>query len=294
MIFLTQLLINGFVVGAIYALVALGFVLIYKSSSVINFAQGDFLLIGSYVGLTLLTTYQLPTWLAVLATLLFCTLLGVLIERVVLRPFIGEPVLSVIMASLGLDYVLRGLSLTTWGPQLRNYPPIFGSHTLHFGQLYVEPVYLWSLIISVILLILFTLFFRYTVTGIAIRAAADDQSAAQSMGISVKVVLAVTWAIAAVVAGVGGILVGPINGVSQSLAGIGLKVLPVAILGGLDSIPGAILGGISIGILENLAAGYLDPIVGGGVRDVAPFVIMTIVLMIRPYGLFGKEIIERV
>ncbi len=294
MVFFTQLLINGFVVGAIYALVALGFVLIYKSSSVINFAQGDFLLIGSFVGLSLMTSLKLPVTVAVIATLVICVILGVAIERVVLRPFIGEPVLSVIMASLGLDYVLRGLSLTLWGPQRRSYPPIFGSTTMRFGELYVEPVYLWSLIISGILLLLFTLFFRYTVTGIAIRAAADDQPAAQSMGISVKVVLAVTWAIAAVVAGIGGILVGPINGVSQALAGIGLKVLPVAILGGLDSIPGAILGGFIIGIVENLAAGYLDPIFKGGVREVAPFVLMTLVLMIRPYGLFGKEIIERV
>ncbi len=289
-----QFTVNGLVIGGVYALVALGFVLIYKASDVINFAQGEFLLVGAYVGLAMVTTYKVPFWGAMGISIVLAVLLGYLVERVVLRPFIGEPVISVIMATIGLSSVMRGLIQIIWGTDTLSYPEIFSQAPVIIGPLRISEVYLWAMGAALLLLTAFIIFFKYSTLGVAMRATADDQQAALSMGISVKTVLAVTWAIAAVVAGVGGMFLGNINGVNSTLGHIGLKVLPVAILGGLDSILGAIIGGFVIGILENLAGGYLDPIVGGGVKEVAPFVILVLILLIKPYGLFGKKIIERV
>lgn len=292
--FFLQVLVSGFVVGGIYSLVALGFVLIYKSSDAINFAQGEFLLIGAYVSLTLIAAYHVPLIPALLLTLVFCALLGFAIERLVLRPFIGEPVISMIMATIGLSSLLGGIVHIIWGTQTRVFPPLFGSDSVQLGTVVISPIYLWSLLIIALLLVIFTLFFKYSKMGIAMRATADDQQAALSMGISVKRVFAVTWAIAAVVAAVGGFLLGNINGVNASLAVIGLKVLPVALLGGLDSIPGAIIAGFIIGVLESLASGYLAPIFNVNLKEVVPFIILVLVLMFKPYGLFGKKEIERV
>ena len=289
-----QLTVSGLVMGSIYALVALGFVLIYKSSDAINFAQGEFLLIGTYVALTLVTAYHIPFLIAFFLTLIFSAGLGLLIERVVLRPFIGEPVLSLIMATIGLSSLLGGVVHVIWGTETRVFPAVFPDTPLNIGGIVISPVYLWSLLIVFLLLGLFTLFFKYSKMGIAMRACADDQSASLSMGISVKKVFASTWAISAVVSSVGGVLLANINGVNSSLASIGLKVLPVAILGGLDSIPGAIIAGFIIGILEGWAGGYVDQLVGGGVKEVIPFVVLVLILMVKPYGLFGKREIERV
>jgi len=292
--FFLQILVSGFVVGGIYSLVALGFVLIYKSSDAINFAQGEFLLIGAYVSLTLIATYHIPLIPALLLTIIFSAILGFVIERLVLRPFIGEPVISMIMATIGLSSLLAGIVHIIWGTQTRVFPPLFGSDSVSLGPVVISPIYLWSLFVIFLLLIVFSLFFKYSKMGVAMRATADDQQAALSMGISVKRVFAVTWAIAAIVAAVGGFLLGNINGVNASLSVIGLKVLPVALLGGLDSIPGAIIAGFLIGVLESLASGYLAPLVGVNLKEVVPFIILVLVLMFKPYGLFGKKEIERV
>ena len=289
-----QLIVTGLVLGSVYAMVALGFVLIYKSSSVINFAQGELVLIGAYMALWLTVSLHIPFLISFILTLIFAVLLGFAIERLFLRPMIGEPILSVIMLTIGLSLLLRGLVIILWGTETRVFPPIFSQNPVKIGFVRISQVYLWSLILSVIFLVIFTLFFKYTDIGIAMRATADDQTAALSMGISVKKVFAMAWAVAAVVAAVGGILLGNINGINISVANFGLRVFPVVILGGLDSVPGAIIGGFTIGIIENLASGYLDPYFGGGVREVASFVVLVIILMIKPYGLFGLERIERV
>jgi len=294
MSFFLQMLVTGIVVGSVYALVALGFVLIYKSSDAINFAQGEFLLVGTYVCLTLVASYDIPFIAAILITLVFSAALGLVVERIVLRPFIGKPVISMIMATIGLASVMAGIVHIIWGHETRVYPKVFSDKPLQLGDVVIAPVYAWALIIVVIMLVIFTLFFKYSKLGIAMRATADDQQAALSMGISVKTIFAVAWAIAAIVSAVGGVLLGNINGVNSSLSTIGLKVLPVAILGGLDSIPGAIIGGILIGIIESLTGGYLDPLVGGGLKEVIPFIILVLILMFKPYGLFGKKEIERV
>ncbi|WLD93267.1 branched-chain amino acid ABC transporter permease [Alkalihalobacillus sp. AL-G] len=294
MTFFLQMVVTGIVVGSVYALVALGFVLIYKASDTINFAQGEFLLIGTYVCLTLITAYNIPFIASLFLALIFSAILGLVIERIVLRHFIGEPIISMIMATIGLSSMLAGFVHIIWGHETRVFPETFSKQPIEFGNVIVTPLYLWSLAIVVVMLVLFTLFFKYSKLGIAMRATADDQQAAMSMGISVKVIFAVAWAIAAIVSAVGGILLGNINGVNASLSAIGLKVLPVAILGGLDSIPGAIIGGLIIGLIESLTGGYLDPMVGGGLKDVMPFVILIFILMFKPYGLYGKKEIERV
>lgn len=289
-----QSLISGIVVGSIYALVALGFVLIYKSTAVINFAQGELLMFGAYLCLTLVVAFKIPFWLAFVVTLLAAAMLGLLLERLFLRPMIGEPAISIIMLTIGLASLLQGMIHVTWGSETMVYPTIFPTEPLKFGKIVVSQVYLYSVFFAVICLILFNLFFRYSRSGIAMRAVANDQQAAQSMGISIKRTFAIAWAIAAVVAGVGGILIGNINGVNTSLSGFGLKVFPAVILGGLDSIPGAILGGFIIGILEALSGIYLDPLFEGGSKEVVPFLVLVVVLMIKPYGLFGTEEIEKI
>jgi branched-chain amino acid transport system permease protein len=291
---LLQSLISGIVVGSIYALIALGFVLIYKSTAVINFAQGELMMFGAYLCLTLVVTLQVPFWLAFFTTLIAAALLGFALERLFLRPMIGEPAISIIMLTIGLASFLKGVISVIWGTETRVYPAIFAVEPLRIGPVIVSQVYLYSIFFAVVCLILFNLYFRFSRSGIAMRAVANDQQAAQSMGISIKKVFAIAWAIAAVVAGIGGILLGNINGVNTSLSSFGLKVFPAVILGGLDSIPGAILGGFIIGILEAVSGIYLDPLFEGGSKEVVPFIVLVVVLMIRPYGLFGTEEIEKV
>jgi len=292
--FFLQLLVSGIVVGSIYALVALGFVLIYKATGVINFAQGEFLMVGAYVCLALVAQLHIPFWIAFFLTMAVTVILGMIIERLALRPMIGEPIISIIMLTIGLSSVLKCAVLMVWGPNNRVYPQIFSQVPINLGPVVISQVYLWSVGFAFLFLALFTLFFRYSSSGIAMRAVANDQQAALSMGISVKKVFAMAWCIAFMVAAVGGVFLGNINVVNVSLGFFGLKVFPAVILGGLDSIPGAIVGGLIIGILEALTGGYIDPIVGGGTKEVIPFVVLVIILMVKPYGFFGTEEIEKV
>ena len=293
--FFLQLVINGLVVGAIYSLVALGFVIIFKSSGILNFAQGEFLLLGAYVFLAIVAQANVPTLPALLLTFAFATLLGLALERVILRPLIGEPIISVIMVTLGLSSVLRAIVQGIWGTDTRPVPAVFSLDPVQLGPLPAARGYLYSAASVAVLLVALTLFFKYARPGIAMRATAASQQVALSMGISVRRIFALSWSIAAVVSAAGGILLATMRGgVDGSLAILGLKVLPVVIVGGLDSVGGAILGGLLVGVLENLAGGYLDPVFGGGVKEVAPFVALVLILMVRPYGLFGKVRIERV
>jgi len=291
---LLQVIITGLATGGVYGLIALGFVLIYKATSILNLATGAFMSLGAFVCLTVLTGAGAPFSLAFLSTLAFAFLLGLVIERVILRQLIGEPIISVIMVTIGLAFILQGLTHIIWSPDYRSFPEIFPPDPLDLGFAVVPSGLLWGFIFAVIGTIIFILIFKFSRTGIAMRATASDQQAALSMGISVRWIFALSWSFGAIAAVIGGIVIGNISGISIYMGDIGLKVLSVIILGGLDSIGGAILGGFIIGILENLAGIYLDPIFGGGVNDVAPFFILVMIIMIRPYGLFGKEIIERV
>jgi branched-chain amino acid transport system permease protein len=287
-----QFFLSGLSMGSIYALVALGFVLIYKSTSILNLAQGEFLMVGAYFCLSMTLDFGLSFIASFMITMVFSVLLGLAVERLVLRPLIGEPIISVIMVTIGLTYILRGVVIMLWGNDIRQFN-IFPAEPIDFFGVKLTYLYVWSMGISVVLLSFFAVFFKYARTGIFMRAVADHQTASQSMGISVKRVFALSWCIAAVVSSIGGILVGNIGGVDVSLSYIGLKVLPAVIFGGLDSILGAIIGGLVVGVLEFLSAGYLDPYIPA-INEVFPFMVLVLVLMIRPYGLFGIEEIERV
>lgn len=291
--FLAQLFLTGLVLGSVYSLVALGFVLIYKSTSILNFAQGELLMFGAYVCLTLIVGLRIPFLWAFFLTLTFSFILAVLLERVILRPMIGEHIISVIMVTIALSVVLRSLIQIVWGTETKVFPRIFSEEPIRFFGLFIAEIHLHSLIFAIICVALFAFFFKFSAAGIAMRVTAFDQQIAQSLGINIKRIFALSWAISAIVSSIGGIILGNINGINNALAAMGLKVFPCVILGGLDSILGAIVGGFFIGILENLAGGYLDPVFGGGVKDVAPFVFLVVVLMIKPYGLFGKIKIER-
>lgn len=285
-----QLTVTGLTNGAILALAALGFVLIYKASDVINFAQGEFLLIGAYITYAMVLQVGLHWTLSMVITLLAAIALGMLVERLVLRPLIGEPIISIIMVTIGLSSLLRALVSMIWGNLPRTFPPFIPSYPVRILGATVGADRLWALGIAVVMLGALTVFFRRSRAGIAMRAAADDQPAALSMGISVKRIFAWAWSIAAISAAIAGALVANIVGVGPELSSFGLRVFPVVILGGLDSIPGAIIGGLIIGLLETYTGGYI----GQGLNQVLPFLVLIAILMVRPYGLFGQEIIERV
>jgi branched-chain amino acid transport system permease protein len=295
LVFVLQLVISGIAVGGVYSLMALGFVLIFKASSVVNFGPGELVLFGAYVSWATILQMKLPLLLALPLTLAVAILLGLVIERGVLRPLIGEPIISVIMVTFGFASVIRGFLNMTWGSDTRPFPVLFSPEPFRVGAVAVSPVHLWSFVGVMLLLGAFSLFFRWSLTGMAMRATADNQQVAQSLGVSVKWIFALSWCIATSVSTLGGIILGSVRGgVDFSLAELGLKVFPVVILGGLDSVAGAIIGGVLIGVLENLSGGYLDPIMGGGVKEVAPFVALVVILMLRPHGFFGKAEIERV
>lgn len=287
-------LTTGIMVGGIYALVALGWVLIYKCSGVLNLAMGELTLIGAYVSLSFYSM-GVPFLLALLFSLIIGFILGILTERIFLDRLIGEPVLTVIMVTVGLSFFFKGIVELIWGTDTRVFtPPVFSLEPIHIGPLIIGQVYLWSFVAAIVLLCIFVGFFQYTRWGLAMQATADDEMAALSLGISARFVYATAWAIAFMAAGVGGTLLGNINGLNISVGYLGLLVLPAVVLGGLNSVPGAIVGGITIGVLQNLSGAYLDRFFPGGVKEVAPFAFMAIFLLFRPYGLWGWERIERV
>ena len=289
-----QILVSGIAAGGVYGLIALGFRSHLQGYKCMNLATGEFMTLGAFVCLTVLTELSAPFGVALFLTMIFAACLGALTERIALRPLIGEPIISVIMVTIGLASVLKGVTHMIWSPQFRNISSGFPSYSLDLGFAIVPSGLLWGFIFAIICTVVFTVIFRYTRIGLAMRATAANQQAALSMGISVKRVFALSWSFAAIHAASSGIIIGNINGISIHMGHIGLKVLSVIILGGLDSIIGAIIGGFIIGILENFTGVYLDAMFGGGVKEVAPFIILVLIIMIRPYGIFGKPLIERV
>ncbi len=292
---LVQLLVNGVIVGTLYGVVAMSFVLIYKSTQIVNFAQGEFLLIGAWVCWWLMTDFALPIWIGLPITFAFMMIFGILLQVIVLRPMIGEPIISVIMVTIGLSMFFQSLMAWIFGVFAKPFPQVFEQQTVSVFGLQIQTAYMMSLVISVIIMIAFYYFFKYSKLGLAMRATAFDQQASQSLGISVKQVFAMSWAISAVVSALAGVVVGMVNGVSSALSFFGIKVFPAVILGGLDSIVGAIVGGLIIGVLENLAE-FADGqwLHIGNLYVVAPFYALVIILMIKPYGLFGTKTIERI
>jgi len=292
---LIQLLVNGLVVGTLYGVVAMSFVLIYKATQVVNFAQGELLLLGAWICWALMVKYQAPFYLAMPITMIFMFAFGILIQMVFLRPMIGEPIISVIMVTIALSTVLQAAMKWIFGVNPQPFPPIFTSQSVDILGLQIQTVYLMSLVVSLAMMAAMAWFFQSSKHGLAMRATAFDQQVAQSLGISVKNVFAMSWAISATVSAVAGVVVAVVNGVSAGLSIYGIKVFPAVILGGLDSIGGAVIGGIIVGLLENFAQ-FIDGeyLHWGNFYEIAPFYVLIIILMIKPYGLFGTKDIERI
>lgn len=285
-------LVQGLCIGSLYALAALGFVMIFKSSSVLNFAHGELLAFGAFLFLVLSTWAGLPIVVAFVVTLVGSFALGFIIERLFLRPLIGEALIQVIMLTVGLAAMFKGLLLFVFGGDRHSYPRFLPQDLgVHLGPVYVSPAYTMALIVAIIFLVLFGLFFKYSSLGIYMRSVADNQTAALALGVHVRRVFAFSWSIAALVCAVSGIVMGIINGINvHELSSIGLRVFPVVILGGLDSIGGAIIGGIIIGLIETFTAGYIST----SLREVVPYIVLVFILLLKPYGLFGRAEIERV
>ncbi|HEX6078794.1 MAG TPA: branched-chain amino acid ABC transporter permease [Methylomirabilota bacterium] len=292
--FAALLLSNGVLIGLMYSLIALGFVLVYKATDAINFAQGEFVMISGFLVAVAMASYGAPLWLAVLVGLAGMIGFGFGLERVMLRKLIGRPVIAVVMATIGLAAILRGFGPMVWGAGTKSLPLPIPEEPIVLGPLFIPPIQLVGAGVSLLFLAAFSWFFLRSRRGIAMRAVADNQQVAMAMGIDVERYFGLAWAMTGIVSALGGIVWGNLLGVDVQLSLVGLKVFPVVILGGLDSIPGAIVGGLIVGVVENMAAGYIDPYVGGGTKDFAPYVLMIIALMVRPYGIFGKAIIERI
>ena len=278
-----QLTITGLANGAILALAALGFVIIFKATGVINFAQGYFMLMGAYLVWSGVAQFGIHWTVAVAVTVAIAVLVGLTTERFVLRPLVGENVISVIMVTIGLAFVLQGVVQFVWGTEPRSMPAFIPRGTLSVLGVPMSLNRVWAVVLAGLALGALTLFFQRSRHGIAMRAVADDQQAAMVVGISVRRVFALAWALAAVSAVLAGIIVANLFGVSAEVALFGLLVFPVVILGGLDSVPGAMIAGAIIGLLVSYSAGYL----GGGLQQVVPYVVLVLILLFRPYGLFS-------
>jgi branched-chain amino acid transport system permease protein len=291
---LTQLIITGLAVGVVYSLIGLGFTMIWKSTSVANLTLGQLVLVCSWFTYSMLVQAQLPMWIAFPIVIIFAMALGWVIERFALRPLIGQPILSLIAVTLGIAYFLGGLVNFVWPASVAALPQIFPREPVHIGGAVITQEYIWVAGISMMVFALLTLFYKYHRMGIAMRATADDQMAVQACGIPVTAIFSMSWMFACVVAAVGGVLISSIGGITYGLVETGLQSFSVVILGGLDSFVGAMVAGPIIGLAETLGGGYLSPYVWAGIKDVIPFIIIIIVVIFKPYGLFGEKRIERI
>ena len=289
-----QLTVTGLAWGSVYACIALGFVLIFKSTDIFNFAQPELMMFGAYIAFTLITTLKLPFVLGFFCTLILMILIGSLLEMMVVRPMVGEPVLAVIMVTLGLANVLKGLTGLFWGYEELQFPSPFSEEPLIIFGAAINQAEIYTIVATAILLVIFFLFFKYSGAGISMRATAEDTRTAFLMGINVKGVFTASWAIASLVATIAGVFLASFTFLEPIMGHVGLKALPAMILGGMDSVHGAIIGGLIIGVTENLAGFYLEDYLGSGINEITAYVIVLIVMMIRPYGLFGTKEIERV
>lgn len=291
-----DILISGLRTGAIYALIALGFVIIYKSSGIMNIAHGYIMLLLAAVAWSAASEWQLPLWGVLLVIIVCGVIVGTIIEEVAIRPLIGQPLLSVIMVTIALGLVIEGIVMTNWASAVYYFPLLVGSGSITLlGDLSLARVTIFTIIACGITVLAISLFVLRTKQGLAMRGAAEGHQICRSLGIRIPFIFRLTWAIACVTAGIAGLALGLISGVSGGMIHLGLKAIPVAILGGLESLLGAIIAGVAVGLLEVVACRFLDPLLpAGGVAGVFPFVVMVFVLIFKPYGLFGLEKVERV
>lgn len=288
--YLLQIIVGGLSEGSVYALIALGFVLIYKASGVLNFAQGELMMVGAYFAFVSIVEWRIPFALGVLIALALAGLLAVLLNMLIFQRMIDEPILSVIMVTIGLASFMRSVGGFVFKLKEGSITSPVGDSVIHFGGMAIWQLHLWIIVIVMLLFGFFSLFFRYTYLGVGMRAAAENQETAQLMGISIKVVFGLSLVIATLVATIGGIFMAQLTYVSPEMYLVGLRALPAAFLGGLDSIPGAILGGLILGVVESFAGAYIS----GSAKEVVAFIMLFIILLIRPHGLFGTKEIKRV
>ena len=292
-----QIVVSGVVVGSIYALAALGLVLVYKSSRVANFAHGQIIAAGAFITFFLTVTVGVPIFFSFLASMVITFFLAMSVERIFLRRLIGEPIISVIMVTIGLGSIIDGLIyLTPFGSENFSFPPFLPQDSLSFGGVTISWTQLMGVIITFILIGAFSWFFKKSTVGISMRAVSDDQLGSMSVGISVPKVFGLAWATAGLSAAAAGCIIGNITGLNfETLHAFGIIVFPVVILGGLDSILGAVVAGIIMGLIQQFASGYLDGNFGlSGTGNVLPYIILLIILLFKPHGLFGIHEIERV
>jgi len=287
---LLQFTVNGILIGGVYALIALGIVLIYKSSRIFNFAAGEMVMLGAFFMWTFLDFLGLPLLLSLFLTMLLTGLVGWIMERLAIHPLIGQPLLSAILVTLGLSHILRGMTMLFWGGASEKLTEFLPGKPILIGNVIIPIDLLWCFGISITIFMALLLFYKKTAVGLAMRAVAEDHQVAQARGISVGRIFAIIWFITGVIASAGGILLSYRVGVTQFVSLISLKAFPAVLLGGLESIGGALLGGLIVGLLENLAGGLLAP----WLMETTPYIILIIVLLIRPDGLFGLKRIERI
>ena len=287
-----QLVVSGAAIGCVYALVALGFVLIFKATEVINFAQGELMMLGAFLGNTLIVILGLNFWVGALIAIICTALFGGLLDRVVTRPMVGQPVFSIIMVTIGIGYLMRSVvsMVPGWGVDTYFLETPFYNKVVNFGPVIIGQDHMAIIVMTVILVTVLYLFFRFTKLGVAMQATSQNQLAAYYMGIPVKTVFSLIWAISAAVAAFAGLLLAPIAFIHVNMGFIGIKAFPAAVLGGFGSLPGAIVGGLIIGIVEALAGFYLPE----GFKDTAAYIVLLAVLVVRPQGLFGQSMHKKV
>ena len=285
-----QQLVSGIAVGCVYALVALGFVLIYKATDVVNFAHGEVMMIGAFLGLTFITKLQFPYFAGVAAAIVCMTVFGAVLNRYLLRPLAGQGILAIIVVTLGLSILLRAFASVVWGPETFPLESPFSRKVVHLGGLVLSQEHVAIIVITAVMVLGLYLFFRLSRVGIAMQATSENPLAAYYVGIPVKRIHALIWALGAATAGIAGIMVAPISFVHVNMGAIGLKAFPAAVLGGFGSIPGAIVGGIIIGVVESMAVLYLPE----GINTVSAYVLLLFMLIVRPQGLFGIQSRRRV
>ena len=293
-----QLSFAGVAVGSLYALVALGFVIIFKATGVINFAQGGLLLLGAYLAFNVHNTWGVPFYLSIPIAMLLCGAVGAATERVVLRRMVGQPVFAVIMVTIGLLFIIEQVVTGVWGFERLELDDPWGIKTADAGSVVLSVKDIWTIVFAAAVMLAFFAFFKYSRFGVAMRATAFDQEAAIANGISARTVFALSWAVAAAVATLAGVMMSAgAGGVRPDIQYIALLAFPAIILGGLDSPGGAVVGGIIMGLTQNLTAGYQPRFaewLGDGFSGVMPYVVMILILMVRPYGLFGTKEVRRV
>ena len=287
-----QMTLSGISQGCIYGLIALGFVLIYKATETVSFAQGDLMMMGAFGGLAAMTWLGFPYWLAILSTVAAMGLFGMLLERIVIRPILGQPAFSVVMLTIGIGYVVRGLitMLPNIGTETHVLPVPYKDEIWKMGGLIINVEQVAVIAVTAVLCVLLFALFRYSKLGIAMQAASQNQLAAYYMGIPVRRLNGIAWGLAAAVAAIAGLLLAPITFVHANMGLIGLKAFPAAVVGGFGSLPGAIVGGLAIGIIESLSGFYLPD----GFKDIAAYVVVLLMLVVKPNGLFGEQLRKKV